>query len=155
MIKFLQKRIIKWEALCNSSINNETAFIDEHLVHTILTKSDFLPRVGDYIQLNGKNIEVKKVIHNVLLNEVIIYISPIVQYVDYYDYMKTFTHCYDYMKSEKDITRDISDSYEYESILPETWEGWMKDIEILCRERKLSNKEKIKLADLRCKKVDN
>lgn len=62
-------------------------------------------------------------------NYIIIDTSPRVIRIQYYNYMKMFTHCVDYLKSKDDPSRmDVSN---VKFIPPETEDEWYTDIEIL------------------------
>lgn len=142
---------IVWSAPSNGKIHGEIAFEDQKKK---MVEPYIIPRIGEkiYIDNQWKSIvDIRYAYNNHKMNYISIILSPEVIYVDFYKYMKTFTHAYDSFKMDNDITK--KDSNYYIQCLPETLNEWMEDIEILKQNH--TDEERLILVEKRCKHVED
>jgi len=161
---------VKWTCLCNSSIDKKTIYSENvDFIYHYVNRDVRLPQVGEYVMFGEKGLcladtpmLVDKIIHkyddtNMNQDTIYIILEENILTVDYYKYMKTFTHCYDGMKEKKEVTF-VPDSENYEFVPPKSLEEWKNDILIL---RQVYSKEEsmhysdeylIKLSNSRCRK---
>ena len=132
MIVIKRKHQIIAECPSNTAINHKLLFEWEE---SMVLRSKYIPRVGEYINYNGERMRVTEVEYSAssnddYLDDVKLYVSPMQYPCNYYDYFKAFSHTYDYMKSKTDPTR-VENCMDYTTALPETAEEWLRDLEDL------------------------
>lgn len=144
--KFQYEKIIKWKALSRTDINMSIADKSMFLKDMRLP---YIPRIGEHIMIDNTIRRVEKVIYVDDIN-VIFMLEPTILYVDYYDYMKLFTHCLDSFKIKSDP--EVS-KHKWIFVKPLTFEEWESDIEILekYQRKELITEEIAQLENRRCK----
>lgn len=155
-IKIFHKRQIRWHCLSNSSVHDEVVFEDECIDAYIQLPS--IPRVDESIVLDGKKKSVKEVIYDCdTLHhtfEINIRTTTEIVYLEYYDYLKTFTHSFDSYKLDSNPSKlEKEEALDYKNKLPETWDEWIRDYNDL---KDYSNKNNMwieKTANRRCEKI--
>lgn len=123
---------VKWKAPSNSSVDGTIAcYLPKNIIEF---ETNYPPQIGETIYIeNLKEIyQVKELKRHIIIGKAsqekfIIKPQAKTLTVDYYDYMKTFTHCCDRMKSDSDPTKDLKKLNE-PVILPDTWDEWMQKI---------------------------
>lgn len=139
LIQIEQPMKVIWNCPSNSMINRTVAAqLDSHILKI---ESDVVPQIGEYIDIEEENkrYKVLLVIRKISLINKTETFRVITQdqtiSIDYYDYMKTFTHAYDRMKADSDPTRDLSKIND-PIIWPSTWKEWVRRKEQLEEKRK-------------------
>lgn len=128
-----QKTEIKWKAPSDTRVDNTVA--DCRLDKLFQYSSSVVPNVGNFITYDDCKYSVIGInyvidVRDNLIDYIEITVSPQVYYINYYDYMKLFTHCCDGMKGLYDPTR-TSLYKEYYFVKPKTIEEWLEDKQIL------------------------
>lgn len=149
-----QKTEIRWKEPSNTSINNTIA--DCKIDEIFRFSSAVIPAVGNsitYCKCKYLIVEVNYIIDSEdnLIDYVEITVMPQVYYINYYPYMKMFTHCCDYTKSHSDPTC-IENHQDYVFIKPTSIAEWLEDMQIL--ESSPSDKKRIELVNRRSVKKD-
>ena len=120
-----QKVEVMWRCLCNTDVNNTTAKILPKNIKEF--ESKHVPQIGEQIYFKDTEecFYVRELIRNIENGKESFVIIPQskIMIVDYYDYMKKYTHFCDDMKSDNDPTKDLSKLNE-EVVFPETWNEW-------------------------------
>ena len=147
-VTFEFKYDIVWNCPSNSTING--TIVDTYNMAIYHTYVDFIPRIGEKIIHESKSVVVHDVIHEIDKNNVIVVIKSEPVIIDYYDYMKMFTHCCDHYKLRTDPTF-VKNYEEYTFVQPRSLYEWRKDIDIMKNANKLTTEERIKLANRRCR----
>ena len=177
LIKFIRKRKVIWDCLSNSSINRLNIFSDYEQL--MVLNLPYIPEIGSYVFIGGRKCEIKNVFINAdAINgtkleykhpeyaqiieqtsdfvNIAIEVDSLHMYIDYYDYMKIFTHSEDGKKSKDNVTKISDDERnKYEVVFPKTYEEWEKDADIMTVYDTLSDSEKIKLSYSRCRQIAN
>ena len=134
-VKLYRKTIILWSAPCNSSIDNKQAAIFTKEIGYLET--GHIPQVSEIIMIGENKYVVDSIIRTIVKNGNIyfnesfnIYLKPQKIYVDYYSFMKKYTHKLDKMKAPGDPTIDLSkinDKIQFPESLKE-WEEKIKNL---------------------------
>lgn len=99
---------------------------------SVVMHSEYVPRIGECIN-DGKNrmrvvdVEYSSDGGNDHLDAVTIWVDSKRITCNFYQYVKAFSHEYDYMKSKYDPTR-VEDYDDYATKFPETEAEWLKDL---------------------------
>lgn len=116
-----------------------------------------IPRVNEYILFNGSERTVKRIVYAIFDDkkhddfDIFIETHPDIIKVNYYKYMKRFTHCLDYLKSDSDPSK--MDLGYVKFIPPETEAEWYEDIKLL--EKDITNLQSlVDLSMRRCAIVE-
>lgn len=130
--KLIQPVYIMWRCPSNTMIDNSIATAFQQFVGTF--ESNIIPQIGEHIifvtkEKTYKVQSIERIIYNTH-EDFTIFVEDEIIKVDYYDYMKTFTHCCDYMKSDDDPTKDLSRSHET-AIFPTELQEWKEQIQKL------------------------
>lgn len=129
-----QKQIVRWKCVSNTSINNKIA--GTMFIKPIVFETPVIPSIGETIIVSGdsKRYTIKNITREINIQKGIenftVFAEPEEMYIDYYDYMKTFTHSCDEMKADSDPTKDLLRLHD-PVILPKTWEKWLEAKKIL------------------------
>lgn len=137
LVKLNRKKVFVWDCMSNSNIHKKAIISFPEEIAKLNTK--FIPQVGDQIEIMNQTYIVKRINRHFgkRKNDKIFIDSYVDLYVDseffeinYYHYMKKYTHCCDHMKDDSDPTKDLSKVHD-KVVLPATLEEWMKAYEEL------------------------
>ena len=124
-IRIEQNVEVIWKCLCNSAVHHTTAKVLPKNIKEF--KSEYIPQIDEQIYFSDtkERFYVKELIRNIGNEEEYFIVIPQskVMYVDYYDYMKKYTHFCDSMKSDNDPTKDLPKVND-EVVFPDTWDEW-------------------------------
>ena len=127
IIPIRQPRHIKWHCDANTEIHGtQPCELPDNIVKF---ETSIVPQIGEILcfKSSQKKYRVQSVIREIrdFSENFTVITDPEVLWIDYYDYMKKYTHYCDKMKSDADPTKDIS-RIDEPVILPETWEEWVE-----------------------------
>ena len=127
LITLRQPRYVKWQCYANTNIHETKACdIPDEIVKF---ETAIVPQIGEILcfKSSSKKYRVQSVIREIrdFSEKFTVIAEPEVLWVDYYDYMKKYTHYCDKMKSDADPTKDIS-RIDEPVILPDNWDEWVR-----------------------------
>lgn len=131
LVRLNRKKVFFWDCPSNSGVHNKTIISFPEEMAKLNTK--FIPQVGDEINIMGKTYKVKRITRHfgkrkndkIFLDSYVdLYVDSEFFSIDYYNYMKKYTHACDGMKADNDPTKDMSKVHD-KVVLPSTLEEWM------------------------------